>query len=50
MNRLIIFDFFGVLGGELSPKWFKNHFEENLAVELKNKYFIPADNGIYTIK
>ena len=49
-NTLIIFDFFGVIGGELSPKWFKNHFEENLAVELKNKYFIPADNGIYTIE
>lgn len=50
MNRLIIFDFFGVIGGELSPKWFKNHFEENKAIELKNKYFIPADNGIYTIE
>ena len=28
-KRLIIFDFFGVLGGELSPKWFSNHFGDN---------------------
>lgn len=49
-NRLIIFDFFGVIGGELSPKWFKKHFEEAMAMDLKNKYFIPADNGVYTIE
>ena len=49
-KRLIIFDFFGVLGGELSPKWFSNHFEDSKAKELKDKYFIPADNGVYTIE
>ncbi len=49
MKRLIIFDFFGVLGGELSPKWFSNHFEDSKAKELKEKYFVPADNGEYTI-
>jgi len=48
-KRLIIFDFFGVLGGELSPKWFGRHFDENKAKELKDKYFVPADNGVYTI-
>ena len=48
-DRLIIFDFFGVLGGEMSPKWFKKHFDPERAMELKNKYFIPADNGVYTI-
>ena len=49
MKRLIIFDFFGVLGGELSPKWFGRHFNEEEAKVLKDKYFIPADNGEYTI-
>ena len=49
-NRLIIFDFFGVLGGELSPKWFSHHFTDEKAKELKDKYFIPADNGEYTIE
>ncbi len=49
MNRLIIFDFFGVLGGELSPKWFSRHFDEKKAKELKDKYFVPADNGEFTI-
>lgn len=48
-DRLIIFDFFGVLGGEMSPKWFKKHFELEEALRLKDKYFIPADNGVYTI-
>ena len=43
--RLIIFDFFGVLGGEISTKWFNKHFSSEEATRLKNKYFIPADNG-----
>ena len=50
MKRLIIFDFFGVIGGELAPKWFANHFDSITAATLKNKYFIPADNGKYTIE
>ena len=48
-KRLIIFDYFGVLGGELSPKWFGRHFSEEEAKILKDKYFVPADNGDYTI-
>ena len=36
-NRLIIFDFFGVLGGELSPKWFSHHFTDEKAKELDKK-------------
>jgi len=47
--RLIIFDFFGVLGGEISSRWFNNHFSKEEAKRLKDKYFIPADNGIYTL-
>ncbi|MCR5741058.1 MAG: HAD-IA family hydrolase [Gammaproteobacteria bacterium] len=49
MKRLIMFDFYGVLGGEISPKWFKKHFPNDDYIALKNKYFIPADNGEYTI-
>ena len=48
MSTLIIFDFYGVIGGEIAPKWFRNHFEQPLADELKSKYFIPADQGLYT--
>ncbi len=50
MKSLIIFDFYGVIGGEIAPKWFKNHFDMPLADELKAKYFIPADQGIYSFK
>ena len=49
MNRLIIFDFFGVIGAEISPRWFKKHFKDDEALVLKDKYFEPADLGIYTI-
>ena len=49
IKRLIIFDFFGVLGGELSPKFFAKHFNDEEAKRLKDNYFVPADNGDYTI-
>jgi len=48
-KRLIIFDYFGVLGGELSPKWFQRHFSLEEAKTLKDKYFVPADYGDYSI-
>ena len=46
-NKLIIFDFFGVLSTEVAPKFFLNHFKENFK-ELKDYYFIPADSGKYS--
>lgn len=46
-NKLIIFDFFGVLSTEVAPKFFLNHFKEN-SKELKDYYFIPADSGKYS--
>ena len=49
-NTLIIFDFYGVIGGEISPRWFRNHFDEAKASILKDKYFVPADKGIFTIE
>lgn len=49
MKRIIIFDFFGVIGHEISPVWFKNHFSIEEAKILKEKYFVDADLGLYTI-
>lgn len=50
-KRLILFDFYGVLSSEIAPKWFSNHIkDQNEANILKNKYFEPADLGIFTFK
>lgn len=49
-KTLIIFDFYGVVGGEISPRWFRNHFSDEEASVLKEKYFVPADLGKYTIE
>lgn len=47
-NRLIIFDCFGVIFEEIAPPFFRNHFEEETAAILKEKYFVPADLGEIT--
>ena len=47
-NRLIIFDCFGVIFDEIAPIFFRNHFEEETAAILKEKYFVPADRGEIT--
>ncbi len=47
-NKLIIFDCFGVIFGEIAPLFFSRHFEGDEAVTLKDKYFIPADMGLIT--
>ena len=44
-KRLIIFDCFGVIFDEIAPIFFRNHFEEETAAILKEKYFVPADLG-----
>ena len=49
MDNLIIFDFYGVISKELAPTWFRNHFNEQEAKILKDKYFIPGDLGKYDI-
>ena len=50
-NRLILFDFYGVISSEIAPKWFNNHIKDSKeAAILKNKYFEPADLGIFTFK
>ena len=47
-NTLIIFDCFGVIFEEIAPPFFRNHFEEETAAILKEKYFVPADLGEIT--
>lgn len=47
-NRLIIFDCFGVIFGEVAPVLFKRHFPPEQAAILKEKFFIPADLGLVT--
>lgn len=47
-KRLIIFDCFGVIFGEVAPVFFSRHFEPEEAAVLKDKYFIPADLGLVT--
>lgn len=47
-NKLIIFDCFGVIFGEIAPVFFARHFEGDEAKILKDKYFVPADMGLIT--
>ena len=47
-KRLIIFDCFGVIFGEVAPVFFRKHFAPEEAAVLKDKYFIPADLGLVT--
>lgn len=47
-SKLIIFDCFGVIFGEIAPLFFSRHFRGDEAVKLKDKYFIPADMGLIT--
>ncbi len=47
-NRLIIFDCFGVVFGEVAPIFFKKHFPPEQAAILKEKFFVPADLGLVT--
>ena len=46
----MIFDSFGVLAGEIAPRFFRNHFPEEEAMKRKNHYFQPGDAGVYTYK
>ncbi|MBR3868927.1 MAG: HAD-IA family hydrolase [Clostridia bacterium] len=47
-NRLIIFDCFGVVFGEVAPVFFRKHFAPEEAATLKEKFFVPADLGLVT--
>ena len=45
MNKLVIFDCFGVVFDEVAVRFFNNHFKPDEAAVLKDKYFTPADLG-----
>ena len=46
--RTIIFDFFGVISTEVSPRWFAKRFSDTEAKLLKEKYMSMADVGKYS--
>lgn len=48
-NTLIIFDCFGVLCTEISPKWFRLRYSDEEALKLKAEYYNNADMGYYNI-
>ena len=48
-KRLVIFDCFGVIFGEIAPRFFGNHFEKEEALVLKEKYFRGVDLGTTTL-
>ena len=45
MKKVVLFDFFGVIGYELSPKWFRRHFDEGVADAVKHRLVDPGDRG-----
>ena len=46
MKNLLIFDFFGVLSGEIANRFFYNHYPKEQALKIKDQYFIEADKGL----
>ncbi len=45
MKKVVLFDFFGVIGYELSPIWFRRHFDESVADAEKHRLVDPGDRG-----
>jgi HAD superfamily hydrolase (TIGR01509 family) len=45
MKKVVLFDFFGVIGYELSPVWFRRHFAEEIADSTKHRLVDPGDLG-----
>ena len=50
MSKLFIFDFFGVLSGEIANKFCFNHFNKEDALRKKDDYFSSADVGEKTFE
>lgn len=48
-NKLIIFDCFGVIFGEIAPVFFERYFSPEKAAEMKDKFFVPGDLGELTL-
>ncbi len=45
MNKIILFDFFGVISSEIAPFWFRRHFDDAEADRVKMEIVTPADRG-----
>ena len=50
MSKLFIFDFFGVLSGEIANRFCFNHFNKDIALKEKENYFSSADIGEKTFE
>ena len=50
MSKLFIFDFFGVLSGEIANRFCFNHFNKDIALKEKENYFSSADVGEKTFE
>ena len=50
MSKLFIFDFFGVLSGEIANRFCFNHFSKDIAMKKKEGYFLKADIGESTFE
>ncbi len=48
MKKAVLFDFFGVIGYELSPVWFRKHFDDSIADAVKHRLVDPGDRGAIT--
>lgn len=47
-NRLVIFDCFGVIFGEVAPLFLRKYLSDEEADAIKDKIFVPADLGQIT--
>lgn len=47
-NKLIIFDCFGVIFGEVAPVFLRKYLPADKVDEIKDKLFVPADMGQVT--
>ena len=45
MKNVVLFDFFGVIGYELSPVWFRRYFDDAIADATKHRLVDPGDRG-----
>ena len=48
MEKIILFDFFGVISSEIAPFWFRRHFRDDEADRIKMQIVTPADRGDIT--
>ena len=48
MEKIILFDFFGVICSEIAPFWFRRHFTDDEADRVKMEIVTPADRGDIT--